>query len=376
MRWLETRVIAQGVYERTGLAFLVAAIFCPDETCQTRPARISFNCNGTLSMAPQIPLPTIVVIDNPLNEISIARELAPPGFDVVIARFGSAEFNAAVKDAEYVVGLSEKLDDSFYRAAPKIKLVQLLSAGYDRCDIEAARRAQVPICNNGGANSTAVSEHAMMLMLAVSRRLVWQHRSVSAGAWRGNNIADMRLFELRGRTLGIVGLGAIGKKVARLAQAFGMTVQYYDLNRLSEDAEDALDVRFRLLDEILHGSDFVSLHVPLTPAARHMIGAKELAAMKPTAYLINTCRGPVVDEAALIEALSNGTLAGAGLDVFDQEPPLAGNRLFGLDNVVLTAHLAGPTWENQYSRFRNAFDNCQRVARGEMPLWVIPELRP
>ncbi len=324
-------------------------------------------------MSPKIP--RIIVIDNPLNEMSIAYELAPPGFETVLARTGSAEFMTAAKDAEYIVGLGEPLDDAFYGAAPNVRLVQLLSAGYDRCDIEAARRANVSICNNGGANSTAVSEHALMLMLAVSRRLVWQHRSVAAGAWRGNNVADVQLFELRGRTLGIVGLGAIGKKVARLAQAFGMTVQYFDVNRLTEDAEDALNVRFRLLGEILRGSDIVSLHVPLIPSTRHMIGAAELAAMKPTAYLVNTCRGPVVNETALIEALSAGTIAGAGLDVFDQEPPPADNRLFALDNVVLTAHLAGPTWDNQYSRFRNAFDNCQRVARGDRPLWIIPELR-
>ena len=128
------------------------------------------------------------------------------------------------------------------------------------------------------------------------------------------------------------------------------------------------------MNEVLRTSDIVSLHVPLTEASRHMIGAAELRLMKPTAYLINTCRGPVVDEVALAEALGQGTIAGAGLDVFDQEPPEADNPLFRLDNVVLTPHFAGPTWDNQQARFRNAFDNCQRVARGEKPLWVIPEL--
>jgi phosphoglycerate dehydrogenase-like enzyme len=213
-----------------------------------------------------------------------------------------------------------------------------------------------------------------MLMLAVSRRLVWQHASVAAGRWRGNDLAGTKLYELRGKTLGIVGLGAIGKKVARLGGAFGMSVLYYDLQRLSEDAEDALGVRFRLLNEVMRLSDVVSLHVPLTPASRHMIGAAEIGLMKPTAYLINTCRGPVVDEVALVAALSDGAIAGAGLDVFDEEPPPADNPLFKLDNVVLTPHFAGPTWDNQQARFRNAFDNCQRVARGEKPLWVIPEL--
>jgi phosphoglycerate dehydrogenase-like enzyme len=266
-----------------------------------------------------------------------------------------------------------RMGDAFYRAAPKLRLVQLLSAGYDAVDIEAARRAKVPVSNNGGANAVSVAEHALMLMLAVSRKLVWQHANVAGGRWRGNGPAP-RMYELFGKTLGIVGLGTIGKKVARLAQAFGMRVQYYDIARLSEDAEDALGVRFRLLRELMQSSDVVSLHVPLNASTRHMIGAGELALMKPTAMLVNTSRGPVIDEAALIRTLSAGKILGAGLDVFDREPPPADNPLFALDNVVLTAHFAGPTWDNHVARFRNAFDNVQRVQRGEPPLWVVPEL--
>ena len=318
----------------------------------------------------------IIIADNPLNEISVARELLPANLDTVIARHGSAEFNAALADAVCLVGFGDgTMDDAFYRSAPKLKLIQLLSAGYDRCDIEAARRAGVPICNNGGANSTAVSEHAILLMLAVCRRLVWQHGNVAAGRWRGNNVDDVKLYELKNRTLGIVGLGTIGKKTARLAKAFGMAVQYYDIVRLTEDQADELGVRFALFEEVLRTSDVVSLHIPLSRATRHMVGAAQFRMMKPSAYLVNTCRGPVVDEPALIEALSAGTIAGAGLDVFDSEPPPPNNPLFALPNVVLSAHLAGPTWDNQYTRFRNAFDNCQRVVRGDKPLWVIPELR-
>ncbi len=318
----------------------------------------------------------IIIVDNPLNEISVARELLPASLEAVIARHGTAEFAAALGEAVCLVGFGDgQMDDAFYRAAPKLKLVQLLSAGYDRCDIEAARRAGVPICNNGGANSTAVAEHAILLMLAVCRRIVWQHDNVAAGRWRGNNVGDIRLHELKGRTLGIIGLGTIGKKTARLAQAFGMAVQYYDIVRLSEDQADDLGVRFALFEEVLRTSDVVSLHTPLSQQTRHMIGAKQLRMMKPEAYLINTCRGPVIDEPALVEALQSGTIAGAGLDVFDQEPPPPNNPLFALENVVLTAHLAGPTWDNQYTRFRNAFDNCQRIIRGERPLWIIPELR-
>jgi phosphoglycerate dehydrogenase-like enzyme len=315
------------------------------------------------------------MMENPLSATEIARELAPAGMELVVAPLGSPEFEAALPGADFLVGFGNRaVNADFFKRAPKLKLMQLLSAGYDTVDIEAARGAGIPVCNNGGANSTAVSEHAILLMMAVARRLVWQHESVAAGRWRGNDLAGTKLYELRDKTLGIIGLGAIGKKVARLANAFGMTVHYYDIRRVSEAEEDALQVRFKLLGEILRNADVVSLHVPLTPASRHMIGAAEIAQMKPTAYLINTCRGPVVDEPALTAALTEGRIAGAGLDVFDQEPPPADNPLFRLKNVVLTPHFAGPTWDNQQARFRNAFDNCQRVARGEKPLWVIPEL--
>ncbi len=320
--------------------------------------------------------PRILMMDSPLSAMEIARELVPAGMELVIETLGSEAFKAALPGADFLVGFGNRaIDAGFYAAAPKLKLFQLLSAGYDTVDIEAARGAGIPVCNNGGANSTAVSEHALLLMLAVCRRLVWQHESVVSGRWRGNNPGAVKLFELRDKVLGIVGLGAIGKKVARLANAFGMRVIYYDIKRVSEAEEDALNVRFRLLNEVLRNADLVSLHVPLTPATKHMIGAAELKLMKDSAFLINTCRGPVVDEPALTAALEAGVIAGAGLDVFDQEPPPADNPLFKLANVILSPHYAGPTWDNQQARFRNAFDNCQRVARGEAPLWVIPELQ-
>jgi phosphoglycerate dehydrogenase-like enzyme len=151
-------------------------------------------------------------------------------------------------------------------------------------------------------------------------------------------------------------------------------VHYYDIRRLTEDAENALGVRFVLLDELLRGSDVVSLHVPLDDSTRGMIGARELSLMKRSAVLVNTCRGPVVDETALHAALAGGAIAGAGLDVMREEPPAKDHPLFSLPNVTLTPHTAGPTWENWTARFRNGFDNIQRVAAGQRPLWVIPEL--
>ncbi len=317
--------------------------------------------------------PKLIVVPPSAEVGGIARDMAPAGFELVLAQPGSAELEAALPTVEYVVCYpSLPMHDAFYRAAPRLRLVQVLSAGYDAVDLEAARRAGVPVANNGGANAVAVAEHALMLMLAVSRRLIWQHASVAGGRWRGNGPAP-RIYELSNKALGIIGLGTIGKKVARLAQAFAMRVAYYDIARLAEDDEDGLGVRFRLLRELLSSSDIVSLHVPLDRSTRGMIGARELALMKPGAILINTSRGPVVEERALHAALSGGRLFGAGLDVFDPEPPHSGNPLLKLDNVVLTAHFAGPTWDNHVARFRNAFDNVERVARGERPLWIVSE---
>jgi phosphoglycerate dehydrogenase-like enzyme len=250
-----------------------------------------------------------------------------------------------------------------------------LSAGYNTYDLDAARAASVPICNNGGANATAVAEHAMLLMLAVCRKLIWQHEGVVSGRWRGNDFNSAKLYELEDKTLGIVGLGNIGKKVARRAKAFDTHIRYYDINRLTTDQEDALGVRFALFPELLKTSDIVTLHVPLDKSTHNLIGERELGMMKPTAILINTCRGPVVDEKALYMALRDEKILGAGLDVMVEEPPKPDHELFTMKNAIFSPHGAGPTWDNHWKRWRNAFDNFERVSRGQKPFWIVPELR-
>src|SRR4051794_14292518 len=225
-----------------------------------------------------------------------SREMGPGGFETGVIHNHTA-IVSNLPGIEYMICYPHiPMKDEFYKAVPKLRLVQLLSAGYDNVDLEAARRAKVPLSNNGGANAISVSEHALMLMLTVYRKVVWQHGNVSGGRWRGNGPAP-RMYELYDKTLGIIGLGTIGKKVARLGRAFGMRVQYFDIARLSEDEADALGVKFRLLRELVRTSDVVSLHVPLNDSTRHMIGAEELALMKPTSIIVNTSRGPVIDEA-------------------------------------------------------------------------------
>jgi phosphoglycerate dehydrogenase-like enzyme len=323
-----------------------------------------------MTMAPKI----LFSPKQPDAIMEIVRGLTPPGFELVPVDPGTPAFYEAAADAEFYMGLARQMGGEFFRSAPKLKLVQLLSAGYDRVDVEAARKAKVPVANNGGANAIAVAEHTLMLILAVLKRVVKFHNDIVAGKWRVGGPADTPVYELSGRTLGIIGLGNIGKKVARRAAAFDARVVYYDITRLPEHQEDALGVRFVLFTELLRTADIVSLHVPLDDSTRNLIGASELAMMKRSAVIVNTCRGPVIDEHALYAALKDHRIAGAGLDVMVDEPPKPDHPFFTLPNVTLTPHSAGPTTENWTARFRNGFDNIQRVAAGRKPLWVIPEL--
>jgi phosphoglycerate dehydrogenase-like enzyme len=320
-------------------------------------------------------MPKILFTSTADEIVQDARDMLPDGYELIVAAPGNAAYVAALPEADYLIGNVHGMNDTFYENAKCLRLVQLVSAGYDHVDLDAARRAGVPVCNNGGANSRAVAEHTILLMLAVYRKLVPQHEMTSGGRWRGNQPMPT-FYEMHGKTLGIIGLGTIGKRVARIAAGgFDMSVQYHDIVRMSEDAEDATKFRYRLLPELLATSDIVTCHVPLTSRTRNMINARTLAHMRPHAILINCSRGPVVDFPALHEALTAGRIAGAGLDVFPAEPPSPSEPVLSLENVVLTPHLAGASRETRIKQTRNAFDNVLRVARGERPLWVVPELR-
>ena len=287
--------------------------------------------------SPKFPKPLLEVLES----------MKPAGFDIAVVDATGPEFLAAAKDAEYFMGFGRNpLGPDFYAAAKNMKLVQLISAGYNTIDLEAARRARVPVANNGGANSVAVAEHAVMLILATLKKLHWQHNNVTAGKWRIGDFAETRLYELEGKTVGIVGLGNIGKKVARRLRGFDCKIVYYDIIRLPEHEEDALGVRYVLFDELLKIADVVTLHTPLTRVTQNMMSGPQFELMKPTAILVNTSRGPIVDEAELAAALADRRIAGAGLDVFEREPEVH-EALLGLENVVLTPHLGSATHETR-----------------------------
>lgn len=301
--------------------------------------------------------------------LAIGRRLLPGGFRLDLVE--RADLPRALREADYLLGFVGRLSDETLLEARRLKLVQLLSVGYDSFNLDGARAGRVPVAVNGGANAISVAEHTIMLMLATLKHLTDLSAAVHAGRWRG---AAPRLYEIWSSTVGIVGLGRIGQHVAERLRPWGARVIYWDPVRPAPEREEALGVTAAPLDELFATADVITVHVPLHEQTRHLIDARALGLMKETAVLVNTARGPVVDEAALVAALRAGRLGGAGLDVLDQEPPPADHALFGMPNVVLTPHVAGPTWQSWPRRFENSYANIARVHRGEKPQWVVPEL--
>jgi glyoxylate reductase/D-3-phosphoglycerate dehydrogenase len=278
-------------------------------------------------------------------------------------------------EAEYFLGFIVKsMPPTFYDALGRTRLVQLLSAGYDKVDLSRLRERRTLVATNGGANAVAVAEHTIMLILAVLRRLRELDARTRAGSWRPSG-SEGEIYELDGKTVGLVGLGMIGRHVATRLRPFEACVRYFDVRRLAPEEEQALGIRYVPLDELLGTADVVSLHVPLSASTLKLINRERLEAMKEGAVLVNTGRGEVVDEAALYDSVRSGHLLGAGLDTFTVEPPDKSNPLFTLANVIVTPHIAGPTWDSWRKRFVNGYANIVRVAEGKRPLWVVPELQ-
>jgi len=310
--------------------------------------------------------------------LRLAHSLLPPEFelDMVGPEAKDDDLIKALASTDVMMGfISRPLPSPVTSAMGNLKLIQLLSAGYDKVDIAAMRELRVPVATNGGANAVAVAEHTIMLMLAVYKRVCELCTRAKAGKWASAVTSSQGLYELEGKTVGLVGLGMIGREVAKRLRGFGVTLKYYDVVRPDPATEESLGIQYTEFPALLRSADILSLHVQLSPETHHMIGAEQLRVMKRSAVLINTCRGGVVDGKALYEALHNGIIAGAGLDTLEQEPPPADYPLLSLPNVTITPHSAGPTVDSWPKRIRNAYANIQRIVAGQPPLWVIPELR-
>lgn len=281
------------------------------------------------------------------------------------------ELKAKVKGRDAILSmLTDTIDGEILDAAgPQCRIVANFAVGYNNFDLAAATRRGVVLTNTPGVLDDATATLAFTLLLSVARRIVEADKYVRDGKWTGWAPLFFIGLDVDGKTLGVAGLGRIGKNMARKAAAFGMKIIYNDVRRDAE-LEAALGARFVDKETLLRESDFLTLHVPLIPETHHYIGEKELAAMKPTAVLINAARGPVVDEKALARALKDKVIWGAGLDVFENEPKVE-PELLGLDNVIVVPHVASGTTETRLNMGRIAVDNIVRVLGGQPPATCV-----
>jgi len=262
--------------------------------------------------------------------------------------------------------ITDAVDAEAMDRAPGLRMIANFGVGFNNIDVAAATARGIPVSNTPGVLTDATADVAFALILAVNRRVVEGDRMVREGRFRFWAPFLFLGSEVSGKTLGIVGMGRIGQAVARRARGFGMPVLYNNRSRLGREEEAALGASFRSLPDLLAEADIVSLHVPLTPETRHLIDREVLGRMKPSAVLINTSRGPVVDEKALVDALRAGTIAAAGLDVYEEEPRLAAG-LAELDNTVLLPHVGSATWETRMKMADLAVTNLLAGLRGERP---------
>jgi phosphoglycerate dehydrogenase-like enzyme len=308
-----------------------------------------------LYIGPKLPEYTDV-IDSLLAE-GFQLQMVHPDSPELWERLGEADFLISF------VGITKEM----IQAAPKLKLIQSITAGYDKIDVDAAARAGIPVATTSGANAVSVAEHIFAMILALSHHIVYAHNAVKQGGWPQLELFKGKCFELSGKTIGLIGFGQIGQAAARIARVFGMQVHYYRRNRLTREEESSLEVSYAPLDDLLQQADIVSIQIPRTPQTEGLIGPRELRIMKKSALLINTARGGIVDEEALIECLAERRIAGAGLDVFVEEPISPQNPLLQMDNVVLTPHTAGAAWESVHRTLEVSVENMLRVASGGEP---------
>jgi glyoxylate reductase len=284
---------------------------------------------------------------------------------------GPNDWEEALPEAAALIPLlTVRVDRVLLERAPHLRVVACATAGHEHVDLAACRERGIVVTNTPDVLTDATADLTLALMLATVRRLPQAERSLRAGEFRGWGFWDYLGGDLRGRTLGIFGMGRIGQAVARRAAAFGMRIKYTARTPLAAEAEQALGASRVNWDTLLTTSDVLSLHAPLTPETRHLLDRDALRRMKPGSYLINTARGALVDEAALVEALREGPLAGAGLDVYEREPGVTPG-LLGLDNVVLLPHIGSATHDTRSNMAMLAARNVHAVLLGQPPLTPV-----
>lgn len=304
------------------------------------------------------------------------KMLRQKGYEVEVSPYGrvlkAEEIIKMGKGSDALLCLlTDKITDKVMQGlGSQLKIIANYAVGFDNIDKDSAKKRKIMVSNTPGVLTETVAEHAVALIFAVARRIAESDRFVRAGKYKGWEPELLLGSDVGGKTLGVVGLGRIGRTVAeRMKKGFGVKVLYYDKFR-NEEAEKKLGIKYANLPSLLKASDFITIHVPLLSGTRHLINEKALKSMKKTAYLINTSRGPVVDEKALVQALKNNWIRGAGLDVFEEEPKLAPG-LADLRNVTITPHTASATVEARSKMAELAAENIIAALSGKKPPSLI-----
>jgi len=293
-------------------------------------------------------------------DIEVWQEELPPAYEIL--REKARDINGML------CMLTDRIDAGLMAAAPRLKVISNLAVGYDNINIAEATKRGIFVGNTPGVLTETTADLAFALLMAAARRIAGGDRYTRQGKWRTWGPQVLLGQDIHGATLAIIGLGRIGAEVARRARGFNMRVLYHDSSRRGAEEECALGTEFvPQLAELLSRADFISLHVPLTPQTRHLIGAREFALMKPTAVIVNTSRGQVIDQAALYRALKDGRIFAAGLDVTEVEPIPPDDPLLTLDNVVITPHIASASFATRTKMALIAAENLIAGLRGETP---------
>jgi phosphoglycerate dehydrogenase-like enzyme len=301
--------------------------------------------------------------------LAIIHNELPDGWHFACARKENTLSHLA--DSTFILVPDQAITSEHLAAAPNLKMIQHQGVGYERIDLGACRQRRIPVCLTPEGTSIGVAEHTILLILALYKQLVPAAIAVGEGRWPQWEMRPVS-FELCGKALGLVGFGRIGNEVARRAHAFGARLFYFD--PYVEPINELPVTRTATLNELLRQSDIVSLHAPLTADNHKLINADTLAKMTPGAILINTARGGLVDETALVDALQHGRLAGAALDVLEREPPDPANPLLRMNNVLITPHISAGTRDALSAKMRAAFANMRRRLTGEPLRHIVPEL--
>ncbi|MFC0272084.1 2-hydroxyacid dehydrogenase [Metabacillus herbersteinensis] len=318
----------------------------------------------------------IIYFDHVFPEFKkIINEHLPQGFELLFWQdLNEKEQKEYLPEADYLIVATEKLGEEIFSQAKNLKLIQKTGIGVDNIDLDAARRFSLPVANTPGANATGVAELTILLILALYRKLPKVNIETKKGNWLMWELRPFS-FEMEGKTHGFIGFGNIGREAAKRSKAFGTNIIYYDLFRTKPEVEEQLQANYVPLEELLRKSNIVSLHLPLLPETKGLLGEKELSIMKQNAVLINVSRGGIVKEDALYQALKSDQIAGAGIDVWESEPTESDNPLLSLENVIASPHIGAGTRDTLNRVLRTAFQNIKSVNEGEVPSHLVLDVK-